>query len=249
MKPTVVVTRPAIDSQRLKETLEANGWPVITQPLLKLTPLPESELPYVPALKADDLVIFVSANAVNIGLPYLESKIRNANCWCFAVGKRTQRELAQHGLKVMAPDRQDSEGLLALEKLNQVASRQVIIVKGVGGRGLIAETLDKRGALVIDFPCYAREGEDIDALAFAAKLHSGEPLVFQANSGDTLERLTEVLRQGNALDLLNAPVVVPSARVQEQALALGWSVVLVAEDAGDQALLTLLTELDEKSDI
>ena len=77
-----------------------------------------------------------------------------------AIGQGTVRALAAHGVHgCIAPEQRfDSEALLALPELQaeRVAGQRVLILRGDGGRELLAETLSARGALVDLVSCYRR---------------------------------------------------------------------------------------------
>jgi uroporphyrinogen-III synthase len=89
----------------------------------------------------------------------------------FAVGPGTARALQAHGLdSIITPDGQDSEALLALPQLADVAGKRVVIVRGVGGRALLADTLRARGAQVDFMECYRRMRPRADAGAAAGAL-------------------------------------------------------------------------------
>ena len=240
MKPTIVVTRPQDDSDRLASLLRDAGWPVWVQPVIRITPLADDALPSAPEFEPDDRVIFISANAVSYGLPQLEAGLKNSGAKVLAVGERTASGLRAAGLAVVVPTIPNSEGLLALPELNDFSGQRAVIVKGDGGRQLLAEALIARSAVVLEYVCYRREVEPVDAEAFCEELVAAEPLVFQANSGETLTRLTELLAEGGQPNLCHQPVVVPSARLAEFAATLGWTSVWTADDASDHALLNLL---------
>jgi len=240
MKPTVVVTRPEDDGDRLGSLLRDAGWPVWVQPIIRIAPLADDALPSAPEFEPDDRVIFISANAVSYGLPHLEASLKSSGAKVLAVGERTASGLRAAGFAVVVPTMPNSEGLLALPELNDFAGQRVVIVKGDGGRQLLAEALIARSAVVLEYVCYRREVEPVDAEAFCEGLTAAEPLVFQANSGETLTRLTELLAEGGQPNLCHQPVVVPSARLADFAATLGWTSVWTADDASDQALLALL---------
>lgn len=240
MKPTVVVTRPANEGDRLGSLLRDAGWPVCVQPIIRIAPLRDDALPSAPEFEPDDRVVFISANAVSYGLPQLEASLKSSGAKVLAVGERTASGLRAAGLVVAVPTIPNSEGLLAMPELNNFAGQRVVIVKGDGGRQLLAEALVARSAVVVEYVCYRREVEPVDAEAFCEGLVAAEPLVFQANSGETLTRLTELIAEGGQPNLCHQPVVVPSARLADFATTLGWTSVWTADDASDQALLDLL---------
>jgi len=49
--------------------LEALDWRVLYEPMLVIEPI--NDVPTVPAITRDSIVIFISANAVRAGLPHL----------------------------------------------------------------------------------------------------------------------------------------------------------------------------------
>lgn len=240
MKPTVVVTRPADDGSRTADLLRSSDWPVWVQPIIQIAPLAEDAFSAVPEFEPDDRVVFISANAVSYGLPLLEERLRCSGVKILAVGERTAANLRAAGLDVVVPSNANSEGLLALPELNDLSGERVVIVKGDGGRQLLAEVLTARSAVVLEYVCYRRQVEPIDAVTFAENLARVGRLIFQANSGETLKQLTELLAAGGQPNLCHEPVVVPSARLASFATQLGWTSVWTAKDASDQAFLELI---------
>lgn len=242
MTTLVVLTRPEGDNSRLESTLAAQGYDTYIQPLLRIASLPESELPDPPDLTGDDLCIFISANAARMGLPTLMGGMVENGIVSFAVGPRTANVLEVEGLPVIVPEQMDSEGLLALPELRNVQGRRVVIVKGEGGREVLARELEAKGALVEEYICYRRESALVDSDTFCASLLDYEKIIFQANSGQTLAALTTVLEQCEGASFLQQCVIVPSQRVADDARNLGWQRVAVADNASDDAFLAALTK-------
>ena len=240
MKPTVVLTRPEGDNARLELTLAERGYEVVVQPLLRIAPLPESELPDPPDLASGNVCIFISANAARMGLPTLMGPMVEHDIVSLAVGPRTASVLEAEGLAVTVPERMDSEGLLALPVLADVSDKHIVIVKGEGGRETLTQTLEARGAQVEEYVCYRREVAPVDRDNFAATMSEAHGVVFQANSVQTLGTLTDLISATNLLSLMMQPVVVPSQRVADQANQLGWQHVVNAANASDDAFLTAL---------
>ena len=237
MTALVVLTRPEGDNSRLESTLAAQGYDTYIQPLLRIASLQESELPDAPDLTGDDLCIFISANAARMGLPNLMGAMVEHGIVSFAVGPRTASVLEVEGLPVIVPEQMDSEGLLALPELSDVQGRRAIIVKGEGGREVLARELEAKGALVEEYICYRREAALVDSDTFCASLLDYKQIIFQANSGQTLAALTTVLEQCKGASLLQHCVIVPSQRVADDARHLGWQRVVVADNASDEAFL------------
>ena len=242
MTTLVVLTRPEGDNSRLESTLAAQGYDTYIQPLLRIASLPESELPDPPDLTGDDLCIFISANAARMGLPTLMGGMVENGIVSFAVGPRTANVLEVEGLPVIVPEQMDSEGLLALPELSDVHGRRVVIVKGEGGREVLARELEAKGALVEEYICYRRESALVDSDTFCASLLDYKKIIFQANSGQTLAALTTVLEQCEGASFLQQCVIVPSQRVADDARNLGWQRVAVADNASDEAFLAALTK-------
>ena len=242
MTTLVVLTRPEGDNSRLESTLAAQGYDTYIQPLLRIASLPESELPDPPDLTGDDLCIFISANAARMGLPTLMGGMVENGIVSFAVGPRTANVLEVEGLPVIVPEQMDSEGLLALPELSDVQGRRVVIVKGEGGREVLARELEAKGALVEEYICYRRESALVDSDTFCASLLDYEKIIFQANSGQTLAALTTVLEQCEGASFLQQCVIVPSQRVADDARNLGWQRVATADNASDDAFLAALTK-------
>ncbi len=239
---TVVLTRPKPESQRLAGVLRGEGFDSLCLPLMTIVPLTSAERPDLPG--PSDIWIFVSANAVRCGLPVLASLLEADNgARVVAVGAKTQETLSQFGVDSRVPDRQDSEGLLMMSEFNSDSLDHVVIVKGEGGRDLLANELCKRGVSVTEFPCYRRCWPEVDLSILKG---STDQWIFQASSGESVSRLTALLVEKAPLaekerhDLFHCPVVVPSARVAEIASDLGWRTVLRAEDASDHAVISAL---------
>ena len=241
MKPTAVLTRPEGTANSLGESLEALGWHVVYQPMLVIEPITEPAT--TPTIDAGSVVIFISANAVRAGIPHLVRQLKENAPTVIAVGEATAAALALEDITALLPATPDSEGLLALTELESCRERPVLIVKGEGGRALLAESLKERGAIVSEFICYRRLEAPVNAAEFCWQLCDLDEVVFQGSSGETVERLTEVLGAGGQPNLLDSPLIVPSARVASMATDAGWTRVIEAENASDRGFLAALSNL------
>ena len=237
---TVVLTRPQADSERLSETLQNEGFQTRVMPIITIEAIPTAEQAPAPSLSDDALCIFISANAVRFGLPQLGSALaRDSDLTVIAVGNKTRDTLAAEGIQAQVPVRADSEGLLAMPALSAPDSRDVVIVKGEGGRELLASELTGRGARVTEWACYRRCWPEVD-LSGLIEISAG--LIFQASSGEMVSRLSELLAGGGQADLFQSSIIVPSDRVARLATEIGWGQVIRAEDASDDAFIRALKQ-------
>jgi uroporphyrinogen-III synthase len=205
---------------------------------MTVQPIADSERSPVPDLTEGAVCIFISANAVQYGLPHIASDLsQRESSVLIAVGQQTQLALQAAGFEAIAPDQADTEGLLALPALSAGALEQALIVKGEGGRALLASELRRRGVAVTEWSCYRRCWPSVDLSPLSA---AGRPWVFQASSGEVLSRLVVLINEASRLDLLQHPVIVPSKRIAVLATELGWHTVLCSDNASDEAVIASL---------
>ena len=236
----VVLTRPQADSERLSQTLQSEGFQTRVMPIMTIEAIPDAERALSPTLSDDALCIFVSANAVRFGLPQLGPDLaRCPDLTVIAVGNKTRDTLVAEGIQAQVPFRADSEGLLAMPALSAPDARDVVIVKGEGGRELLASELIRRGARVTEWVCYRRCWPDVDVSELSKV---GDGLIFQASSGEALLRLAELVAGEGQLDLFQSPIIVPSDRVARLAIDMGWEQVIRSEDASDDAFIRALKQ-------
>jgi uroporphyrinogen-III synthase len=245
----LLLTRPAEDCAALAETLAAQGIFSSCLPLLEIAPLPVSEkirraITQLPSCSA---VIVVSKPAARIALDLLDGASALTMPW-FSVGAATAQILLDHGLDANFPaDGDDSEALLQLPRLREAISQpgaQVLILRGEGGRELLAERLRERGASVEYLELYRR---DLPAYApdelprrIAAERLNG----LVVSSGQGFEHLRKMA--GDIWPTIaRLPLFVPSPRVAELASAAGAQTVVDCRGASAAALLTALREHPE----
>ena len=242
MTLTAVLTRPGGVVEPLRIVLEQRGVDSIVQPLINIASISVEDRELI-TLYPGDICIFISVNAVEQGLANLAPQLRELGCPILAVGRATASAISSAGFDVSVPSQADSEGLLDLDILHGVKGKQIVLVKGEGGRGLLAEALRERGAEVVSYVCYRRAPTEIDAGQFCWQLCEKEHLVFQASSGEIVEQLTDLLGRGGQPNLLDSPVIVPSKRVAKIAAGLGWSRIITAAGAGDDSFLAAIEPL------
>ena len=238
----VVVTRSVEDVDRLAERLTSDGHLPIKLPLLAIEPLQSSvDIDNLPPTTT--VIIYTSVNAVRHGFEAISQAITNDGLVTIAVGAKTRDALGEEGVRAESPAREDSEGILAfLTSLDQ-SPTHVVLVKGQGGRDLIETRLDRLGIHLSIIECYRRVWPDVPQANFLSAVSIESPSIIHVASGETLTRLTD-LCWAHGVDALDAhTLVVPSQRVADQARELGWQSRIVADGAGDEALLKAVADL------
>ncbi len=241
---SVLVTRPAHQADALCEAIEAaHGRPVCFPAMEILGPEePAAVRAQLAGAARADLLIFVSANAVEHAFPLLPETLPG-DLRIAAVGRATARRLAEVGLEPdLLPARPDSEGLLALPELTRVAGRRVIIVRGDGGRALLGDTLRARGAEVHHVTAYRRRRPRRDP----ANLIAGWSRLVDvavATSNEILDNLMALLGPEGSSRLCRTDLLVVSERMAEHARNRGCRRVHRAASASDADLLAALCRL------
>jgi uroporphyrinogen-III synthase len=194
-------------------------------------------------------VIVVSKPAARIGID-LVSRFwpRPPALKWFSVGAATAQILKDHGLDVSFPAQgDDSEALLDLPQLREAIARpepRVLIMRGEGGRELLAERLRERGASVEYLELYRRDLPQYPPAALPDRIKAERLNGLVVSSGQGFEHLLQLA--GDAWpQLAQLPLFVPSPRVAELARAAGALTVVDCRGASAAALLTALREHPE----
>ncbi|MCI1738915.1 uroporphyrinogen-III synthase [Pseudomonas veronii] len=239
----VLLTRPAEESALLAASLSDVGVFSSSLPLLEIEALPVT--PEQQAVWADlgryCAVIVVSKPAARLGVQRLERHWPRLP-W-FSVGAATAQVLADQGLDVhYPPSGDDSEALLALPALREAVARtdaRVLILRGEGGRELLAERLREQGASVDYLELYRRflPAYDPGVLMQRIQLERLNGLV--VSSGQGFLHL-QALAGSDWPQVARLPLFVPSPRVYEMARAAGAEKVVDCRGASAAALLVAL---------
>lgn len=236
----IVVTRPIAQAGPLVAMIAEQGGKAICFPLLEIGPVDDLRPLQMAAsyLSQYALVIFISPNAVDYGLStVLARQVWPEGVKAAAIGPGTVAALAARGVAgTIAPrERFDSEALLALPELgiDAVAGQRVLIMRGDGGRELLAETLRERGAVVDCVSCY-RRSPPADAVRLLALLRGNGVDALTISSSEGLRNLWALLEPEDRMTLARLPVFVPHARIVEEAGRLGLTKTILTgpADAG-----------------
>jgi uroporphyrinogen-III synthase len=239
----VLVTRPAHQAGPLCALIAGAGGTASIIPVIEIAgPADRRTVDGILArLAGFDIAVFVSANAVDQALALLEHR----GGWpggprIATVGRGSAAALARHGLHtdICPPARFDSEGLLAEPAMQQVAGLDIVILRGDGGRGLLADTLVARGARVVHAEVYQRRLPD-EAAAQLARIATGAPIdVIVVTSNEGLQNLYQAAGEACRGWLTSRQLVVISERAAVLARQLGFAQpARVAAEASDAGLM------------
>ncbi len=244
----VLVTRPAAQAQGLCELLDGRGFTAIGIPSLVIEPLDDTSAIEAAAASLDtaDLAVFVSANAVQCGLAaLLEVRDWPAGMQLATVGPASRAAVEALGLSVdlLPANDYSSEGLLALDELQDMHGQRVVIFRGKGGRNTLHDTLIARGADVDYIEIYRRvcppESGKLQQL-----LDDGGIDLVTATSNEALQNLFEMAGAAGQPRLRQLPLVIPGSRQAELAARLGFRQgAVIAGHASDTAMLAAVEEL------
>ena len=243
----IAVTRPRDQAAPLVQRItQAGGIPLLF-PLLDIEPV-QDDAPLheqLSRLTQFDLAIFISPNAVQHSIAAMRKSglALPAQLRIATVGQGSAKTLRELGItNIIAPtERFDSEGLLALPELQDVAGQQVLIFRGDGGRELLGDTLKARGATVEYAISYRRSRPQHDI----AELLSAAPDAITVTSSEALDYLRQMLENNGSAAWQGLALFAPHPRIAELARRQGWRQV-VETASGDDGLLAGLIAWAQK---
>ncbi|WP_022969508.1 uroporphyrinogen-III synthase [Arenimonas oryziterrae] len=194
------------------------------------------------AARRADIVIFTSPAAVAFTVAKVSLRSRRGQTW-LAIGEGTAAALRRAGIAdALAPAQgAHSEALLAHPLLQAVRGTRIGVITAPGGRDLIAQTLQARGADVVRADVYRREPTPPNRARRTGLQRLPATSALLLSSGEALEVLWSALTIGEQLELTARPCVVASERLADLARAKGWSAPILAASARPDDLLTALS--------
>ena len=239
----LLLTRPEEDCAALAQTLAAAGIGSECLPLLAIEPvqLGARQRQQLAGLGQCQAMIVVSKPAARLLLAQLaHAGLQPPPAGWFTVGEATAAVLQSAGLTVTCPAQgDDSEALLTLPALREAMAGpapRVLIVRGVGGRELLAERLAEQGASVDYLELYRRCLPVYPAGTLVRRIEAERLNGVVVSSGQGLEHLQQ-LAAADWPRVARLPLFVPSPRVAEQARAAGAQQIVDCRGASATALL------------
>jgi uroporphyrinogen-III synthase len=245
----VLITRPRGAAEVFSAQLQALGAYCRCVPVMQITEVQEpSQRQRIKSLIMDfdryQIAIFISQNAVHFGLEWIDQYWPQLpqDTRYLAIGSATAKGLNRYitAQIEVADQAMNSENLLELPSLKDVAGKKVLIFRGIGGRETLAKSLLERGAEVDYCELYSRQVPSGLALRLS-ETQFGDGLTGKrricVHSGESLHNLEQSIDDSVRERWHQTPLLVPGERVAELAYSLGYCSVVVATNASDRCVI------------
>ncbi len=233
----MLVTRPQPQGERLSANLQALGAESFCLPMVEIQPLDISHLPILKEEGSFNKIVAISIPAAELALKQLPPSLFGGE-W-FTPGNGTAKALSAQGIQAHFPDSEfTSEAMLALPQLQSVDNEQILLLKGEGGRTMLADTLTSRGAQVSSLELYRRACPEYPAGTLDLQLNNRQINAVVATSSQIVSHLLQLSDTVRTI-----PCIVPSERIANEARDRGLSRVVVSQSAGDQDIADSLLQL------
>ncbi len=227
----VLNTRPLEQGQALSRAINSAGGIAIDFPTILIEATHPNWLRHMPELTQINQAIFISTNAVHYFFNTLEKHNIDwpNNIQITAVGHATAEALSTRGFTSHhIPAIADSEHLLALKSLQQIQQQTILLIKGVGGRPVIAETLHTRDAYLIPLSVYRRVLPTMSEQYINSLWHDDAVDIILFTSQQTMNNLFTLFGKEASTWICSKPCLVISTRLEKEAALLGMRTIITS---------------------
>lgn len=243
----ILITRPIHQAKNLQHLIESENGNAILFPTLAIQPIDFNKIDFLNFNKESDKInyaIFISANAVDFGLPILKNlNVENLKLICVGEGSKTA--LIHHEFynffdnnPILIPENQfDSDGILMLPELQseKIQNKNVMIFKGIGGKKYLSEQLKLRLANVFTCSCYERINSQINDENL--NMNYLDAVVISSSEG--LINFWNILTENSKNILKNKPFFVIHKNIYKTAEILDIKNIIISETS-DMGILNSL---------
>lgn len=239
---TILVTRPEELASSLLQRINLAGGTALHYPVIRINDVDEPETLSLifNNLSSFDIAIFISPTAVKKTLDKIKSLPDNLTL--AVIGRSTETVLKKLGYQAqIMPNDFNTESLLLHPALQQqqIVNKSVVIFRGVGGRELLGDVLAQRGGKVTYAETYKREKNLLASLT-SDQLSTIDAITVSSNEG--LQNLFDLTDDACKPLLTTLPLVVPGDRAQKLASDLGFTSIIQASNATDDACMQALID-------
>lgn len=240
----VLVTRPKHQAETLCKRVEQQGYNPIRFPTLEIVTIDNKLIKQqFKLLKQYKWLIFISANAVNFAIKANHGKTDSFKGNSIAaIGRATVKALHSAGLCVtLLPKTQfNSYGLLDTDEMKNITQQFCLIVRGQGGREILASSLRERGAKVDYLEVYGRKKPSYTGGVTVDFLQLQKIDVITMTSGEGLKNMLSMIDQKLHANLFLIPIVVISNRIKQLAEQAGFKRIMVTENPSNTAIINTI---------
>lgn len=238
----ILNTRPDHQCTKLTQLLESKGERVIHLPVIRIEALPDA---FTFSFNTDWL-IFLSQNAVHHFFQQVcAEKISTKNYkGIVAIGPATYKQLQHHlSRNLLLPKEFSSQGILDMPGFQSPKGEHITIISGKNPKPILAKTLRARQANVIVTPCYQRvpiqyTTEELESIDFKT-IHC-----IIVTSQESLNALHNSFSNTHFKNhLLEKTLCVISHDLHQHAKKLGFTHIIRADNATDEAVANTITSL------
>lgn len=232
---SVLLIQPDNSRQRLVAALKTAGFQVFQHSFIQIEPVTADST----TLSDCDAVIWISKNAVDYA--HQSGFKLPKRVAMYAVGPST----AAYAAKLFAQPcqcpthRHDSEMLLSLSELQSVQGQQWSIIKGLGGRQLLADTLRARGALLNPVAVYQRQKKPLKTMKLINLWASSVDTIVVSSAEQLSYFLAELPQQAKTW-LKSCHWVTPSERLSQLIPAAAADQITITQSASENAMIKAL---------
>ena len=225
----VLNTRPSQSGMALSQSIRAAGGISIDLPALVIEATPDDWLTQLPVLASIKLAVFISTNAVD----YFFARLNEpwpTSIQVIAMGDATAVALKKHGIHVHhCPIISDSENLLTLDALQHIDHQTILLIKGIGGRTLIADTLRARGTQLITLDVYKSVPPQFNPAQINSLWQDDSVDIILFTSEQAMRNLLFAFVGKGLSWLCNNPCLVISQRLANAAALLGMKTLVISQ--------------------
>ena len=242
----LISTRPYEKNIVLLKELEGTNISLLNYPLTKIKPLKDYAKfdSLLNNLKNYQHIIFISTNAVHFFVERFKSlEIKLPDHIIFSsIGPTTQEALEnEFNINVYCPEKKyDSKHLIKNKIFNNLQDKKVLIIRGKGGREVLKDMLEEKGAEVHYGECYIRNylPINLNKLQNEAKNYNSIFLIISS-----YESATHFLTQNSTHSwawLQSVNIIVNHPRIKD-ALSFISNNIIVTNNLSKNSLLHLIS--------
>ncbi|UDG81240.1 Uroporphyrinogen-III synthase [Candidatus Hartigia pinicola] len=248
----ILVVRPEPAVSELITALHTKGFTAFALPLIRIERSNELNVlnSKLKQLNEHDLIFLLSKNAVWYANLILQQEGLNWSdkFYYYGIGRSTSKYFQEITGKVArwSEHGETSETLLNLPELQFVKGKRALLLRGNGGRELLASTLRSRGAYVEYCECYTRHPVFHEKITFNQQWMHSNITDIVISSSQLLTLLNELIDDNIKEWWFNHRLLVVSKRIANQAYKNGWQRVYVSNSADNHSLLEALLSTEMK---